>query len=364
MKNMRIITIVCWLITALVLVGLAVWFLTGTMFGIGSGRWNSNWYSGINIEGWELLSGPYNVVGEYSYGVAGVDSLNIDWIAGDVTVKPYDGNDFRITEFAQRELRENERLFVSMSGGTLTVKYIERSISVRMPQKKVEVLIPRTLSENLNRLDVDSVSGAIFIESISADTLNANSMSGSISTSSSTARSLDLNSTSGSLTVESVRADSMKLDSMSGSIHISGSTAKTLDCGTTSGSINVSGAFDSVKLNSMSGRLTLDNSAPASAVTADSTSGSLELSGSFDRASVDSMSGSVEIRSSIVPGSLKVDTVSGRITVAIPNEGTITVNHSSVSGSFSSDIPIVIQKSGANLTLSTMSGGTSIIEYK
>jgi len=361
---MRIVTIICWIVTAVVLVGLAVWFLTGTVFGIGSGEWNTNWFSGFNIRDWERLSGPYHEVGAYSHGVSGVDSLNIDWIAGDVTVKPYDGSDLKITEFAQRELRENERLYISTSGGTLTIKYNELRGKSRIPQKKLEVLVPRALCENLNKLKADTVSGAIVIEDAGADTLVTDTMSGSISISNCTVRTLDMDSTSGSLTIVSVRADSMNLDSMSGAIRISESTAKTLDCDTVSGSISVSGTFDSVIQNSMSGRLTLDNFASVSTVKADSTSGSLELSGSFDRVDTDSVSGSITIRSTIVPGALKADTTSGRITITIPNEGAVTVDHSSITGGFSSDVPVVMQKGGAQFKLSTISGSIRIMELK
>ena len=359
---MRIVTIVCWIISAIVLVGLAVWFLNGSVFGVWPGGWNSNWFSVINIGGWEVLSGPYKAVGEYSYGVTSVDSLNIDWISGEVTVKPYDGNDIRITEFAQRDLRENERLYVSTLSGTLTVKYIERSNSFKMPQKKLEVLIPRALSENLKKLTADNVSGAVIIENAGADALSTSTMSGSINISNSTAQTLYVDSTSGSLTVVDVRADSMELNSMSGSIRISESTAKTLDCNTTSGSVNVSGVFDSVKQSSMSGRLSLENFASVSTVKADTTSGSLDLSGSFNSVNADSMSGSITITSTIIPGALTADTTSGSITVKVPNDGAITVDHSSVSGRFSSDIPVVMQKSGAQFKLSSMSGSTRIIE--
>jgi len=364
LKNMRMVTVICWLITAFVLIGFGVWFLTGSVFGIWSDGWNrdSMWFSGINIGGWERLSGPYNVAGTYSYGITGVDALNIDWIAGDITVKPYDGSNIQITELAQRELLEHERLYVSMSGGTVSIRYIEKSNVGRMPQKKLEVLVPRALSDNMSRLSVDAVSGAVFIENVRADTLDSNTMSGHISITNCAAGTFRMDSTSGALTATSIRSDNMNLNSMSGTVRVSQSSAKTFDCDTTSGSVSVTGAFDSVNLNSMSGRLTLDNSASASTVYADSTSGALELSGSFSKVNTNSMSGSITIKSMIIPGDLKAETTSGNIVVAVPNDGTVTVDYSAVSGRFSSDIPVIMQKNGAQFRISSMSGNARIIE--
>ena len=359
---MRIVTIACWLLTALALAGVAVWFLTGTVFGLGQGVWSPNWLSRLGIGGWALLSGPYSVAGDYSHGATGVESLNINWVAGEVTVKPYDGSDFKITESAQRALAEDEKLQISESGGELTIRYARSSNLLRLPPKKLEVLVPRALSENLGALSADTVSSSVVIEGVGADALKVHSTSGRIGISNCAARALNVKSTSGSLTVAGVQADSMSIGSTSGAIHVSGSSAKTLDCSTTSGRIDASGAFDSVKQGSMSGRLSLDNSAPASDLEADSASGAMELTGAFERVNAKSVSGRLDIRSAIAPGALKASTTSGSINIAIPGDAAVTVDHSSVSGSFSSAVPVVMQKTGAQFKISSVSGSTRITQ--
>jgi len=364
MKAMKIITTACWLITALVLAGIAVWFLTGSVFGMRSDSWNGNLFSGINISSWETLSGPFEAVGTYNPDASGVDSLNIDWIAGSVTIKPHDGNGFQVTEFAQRNLKENEKLRIGTSGSTLTINYCENGKLVRMPQKKLEVLVPRSLSENLSRLLVDAASSGIYVDSINADTMKTDSISGAIQISNSNSQTLNMDSASGSLTVENIRAEGLKINSISGAIKVSDSSARTLDCETASGSIKVSGAFDNVNFNSISGRIALDNSAPRSIVNTDSSSGSQELSGGFDSVSASSISGSIAVTSTTVPSMLKADTASGSVAVTVPNEGAITVKHSSASGSFSSDIPITMQNRDAQFDFSTISGSTRIYELK
>jgi DUF4097 and DUF4098 domain-containing protein YvlB len=359
---MRIITIACWIIAALALSGVAIWFLTGTVFGIGAGKIDSGWDFGIGISGLEILSGPYVAVGSYSPGASGIDSLDIDWIAGDVTILPHDGDSFKITEFAQRQLKENEKLIIGTSGGTLTIKYCENNRIIKMPQKKLEVLIPRTLSENLNKLSADAASSGISIDNISADILTANTVSGAIRISGSSSLTFNVDSASGSLTIERVGAQDMKFNTVSGAVRISDSSATSLDGDTASGSINVSGTFQSTKFNSISGRVSLSNSASHSILESDSASGAVEISGAYENVSINSVSGSITIVSSSVPDVLKADTTSGGISITVPNEGSITVHHSSVSGSFSSDIPVVIQNRDAQFVLSSISGSIKIFE--
>ena len=172
--------------------------------------------------------------------------------------------------------------------------------------------------------------------------------------------SFDTNSTSGSITITNAYTASMNIKSISGTVRVTDSGAGRLDVDTTSGSINVSGSFDDVRFNSISGSQTLDNSASRAGLKADSTSGSQEFSGSFETGSLKSLSGSVTVRSVVVPSKLKIDTTSGRISIAVPNEGSISVNHSSTSGKLNSDIPMTIQSGGAQFELSSLSGSTHI----
>lgn len=347
----------------MVIAGLAAWFLTGSLFGIRINGRNVDWDLGLNIGSFEVLSGPYSLVGEYSADAGGVDSIFVDWVAGEITVRPYDGNVIQVNEYAQRELRDNERLTLSDAGGTLTVRYRERGISGNMPSKRVEVLVPRTLSENLGSLSVDSSSGRVSASGFNANIFTVNSMSGSVDISNIVSQTLFIDSSSGAITLASVNSGSVTIHSMSGTIRITDTDARTLEIDSSSGTMNASGTFDNVDLRSMSGRMTLNNAAFRSAVKTNSSSGRQELTGSFDSVTIESMSGSVEIRSATVPASLDINSSSGGITIAVPNEGEVRVRHSASSGRLSSDIPIVIVQGGsAQFNITTMSGSTRIIE--
>jgi len=343
------------------MIGLAFWFLTGTLFGIGSDRWDSGRFGFIT--GWEILAGPFEIAGTYNADVYDIDSIDIDWVSGDVTVRPHDGDQIRVTEYAQRELRGTEKFHVSTSGDTLTIRFCEPGHIGRMPKKRLEVLIPRRLSESIDRLSVETVSGGIDVDSMVTQTLKADTVSGLVNISEITSRTLGVNSTSGAITVTSVLAIDFEAGSTSGAIQVFDSSARSIKCNNTSGSINISGAYGDVSAESLTGRIALDNSERRSISEANTSSGSLYLSGSFERVEVGSLSGSISVRSMIVPSTLKADNSSGSITVIVPNEGEITVFHSSVSGRFSSEVPVTMQDRGARFEFTTISGSTSIQEY-
>ena len=300
MNAVRIATIACWIISALVLAGLVIWFLTGSLFGVltdGMG----NWSIGFGIEN---LSGSFETDSTYNVNTEGIDSIKINWVAGEVTVRPHDGDDIQIIESAQRTLRDNEKLNYSISGNTLEIRFRERGLrSVRIPSKRLEVLVPHFLSESVDTLAIDSVSGDINVQDINASRL-------------------DLDSTSGNITI--------------------------------------AGVYDSAKLNTISGRITLIPGTRAGILDIVTVSGRVEVSGTFEKVSTNTVSGNVSFTSRQVPSSLKADSVSGNINITLPDDATLSVSHSSVSGKMSSDLPMTMEGKGAQFIISTVSGRTRI----
>ena len=300
MSTAKVITIVCWVITALALTGLVIWFLTGSLFG----GWADRWQFGFNTGGWEMLTGPYETDGTYNIDADGIDSIKVDWVAGDITLVPYDGNDIQINELAQRKLNDNEKLRISTSGGTLEIRFHENSIGrINMPQKQLEIFVPHGLGGNLDKLTVNSVSGSIDVKDVSA----------------------------GVLSIE-----------------------------TTSAKTYASGTFGNVKLTSVSGNISLNNTAHGSGVGVNTTSGSINISGAFDEVVAESVSGSVEVTSTLTPASFKAETVSGNITITLPGDASISIHHTSVSGRLTSEIPVTMEGRGAEFRISTVSGNSRI----
>jgi len=323
MNTTRVITIVCWIITALVLIGLLLWFLAGSIFGGSLGDWfrsrDGNWSIGFGIEN---PTGHFVGQGTQTLSTTDIHSVDIGWVAGVITVIPHDGSDIQITEYAQRELKENERMRVNTDGGKLSVRFRDREISAgRMPPKNLEVHVPRELSENLTTLTIATTSGTISADDFKMTTANFTSVSANIWITGIVSNDIGLNTTSGTITAASLRAGRMNISSVSGALNVTDSTITILDSSTTSGGTYISGEFDRVDVSTVSGRTILN--------------------------------------STTVPDRVSVSSVSGDTDLYIPNNGEITVSHSAVSGRFSSEIPAIIQN-GAAYTFSAVSGNTNI----
>jgi len=323
MSKIRIVTIICWVVSALVLIGLLVWFLTGSIFG-GRFGWVNNWSFGFNFGNVQNLTGPFEAEGTYTVSTGGINSVEIDWVAGEVTLTPHSGTDIQFTEYAQRNLRDNEKLYYRISDGTLEISFTRRDRVNRMPPKRLEVLIPQAMSESMYGLDITTISGRVSVQDFSITEIDIGSVSGAIEIANIDAGNISLESTSGAVNASSVRVRNFDASSVSGAVSLSEIYAAILD--------------------------------------ASSISGRVEASGEFERVETEAVSGSITIISAVVPVSLNAESVSGSIDVHIPNQGEITVSHSSVSGRFSSDVPVLMQ-SGAAFRFATVSGAVRIYEF-
>ena len=322
MSGLKIVTVICWIITALVLAGLVIWFLTGSVFGGWFGNWGDNMPFGINIGGIQNLTGPFTTQGNETISTSGLNTIKVNWVAGEITVIPHDGNDVQITEFAQRDLKDNERMRVTINGSALNIEFRDKgNFRGNMPRKNLEVLVPRALSESLTDLTVNSTSGNIKVEDFNTGRATISSVSSSIILNRINSNSIDISTTSGSINATAIRTEKLNTSSVSGATNLSDVYAPDLNCSTTSGGINVSGEFDKIEVSSVSG-------------------------------------GTV-ITSTTVPGKINVSSVSGGINLYIPDTGEITVSHSAVSGRFTSEIPAIIQNNAA-YNFSSVSGSTSV----
>jgi DUF4097 and DUF4098 domain-containing protein YvlB len=319
MKTARIISIVCWLVTALILIGLVVWFLTGNLFGFRTGfKFNLPTF---HIGSYESLTGPFDAVGTFEAASGDVDSLDVNWVAGSATVTPYDGDTVKVIEYAQRALSDNEKFICSVSGGTLEVKYCTPGWNMVNITKKLEVLVPKTLADQLDILDVDATSAEVTISDFSVSTLSVKEVSGEADISNISADTSEVGSVSGRIDIKNMTTGKLTMGTVSGEIRLEAVTADVLKSGTTSGGQDFGGTFKDIDAGSVSGE--------------------------------------IRVTSSVDPDRMNVHTTSGDIIVAIPGSKDLTVSYSSVSGDFNSDIPVRTGGSGA-YTFNSVSGDINL----
>lgn len=318
MKTSSVIRLVCWLVIACILVGVLVW-------GMGQSGFNFSFFP-FSCVGREVQNIRHNVlqgdVGAYSESnsyevpLASIETIDISWVDGSVSVVPYDGATIAFSESSLTGIPEKYALSYAVNGSTLTIQYSVSDINWNTDwwnlSKKLEVLVPKALAGDFKNLRVDAVSASVNVNDISGDKVGLSTVSGSIDATNVTANTLDLETASGSL--------------------------KTTAC-----------TIDSVQANSVSG--------------------AIKLEGSFNTVLADAVSGSSSVKSSVCPTRVRMDTVSGACSLAIPESSGFTARYSTVSGGFSCAFPATISNDratygdgSADFSFNTVSGSIQIVK--
>lgn len=322
MNTARIITVICWIVVAVIMIGLVVWLLSGSLFGFRTGL-NIN-KPIFHIGSIEDLTGPFDEVGTYTIEADGIDSINVDWVSGEIRITPYDGSDIIITEYARRELNNNEKLAYDVSGGTLNIQYVDTVLTFNMLTKKLDVLVPEAIADELSQLYVDITSADLTVSGF-------------------TVKTLDIDQISGTSDISNIQADSAHVDSVSGEININGLITSKLTMGTISGEVTLTDVTaDTVKCNTKSGEQ--------------------QLGGTFKSLDLDSISGEINIVSAADPDDIRCNTISGSVRLTIPGKADLVVSHSSVSGQFSSEVPVISSGGSAVYKFGTVSGDIRIMK--
>lgn len=247
-------------IAAVAIVLLVAALIVGTVYNVGRGVsfWGgtSNYsYSGGN---------SYTATSEFSVSAAEISSINISWIAGNVTVMVCDGEEIKVEEISNRT-DPDDIMRYKVDRGTLEIKFRKsgRFISTNL-KKDLIVEIPADIATALG----------IDIEAVSSD--------------------VDIN-TGGE--VRDMDFESVGIATVSGHIHISDVNTDELDIETVSGDIIVCGNISKADIDTVSGDVAFDVYSNPS-----------ELK-------IDTVSGRVDIGLREEPRKVDVETVSGSITV-------------------------------------------------
>lgn len=314
MKTSTIIRIVCWAIVAIFLIGVLAWGISGNAFRLNLPPVPFFGPSSVSFGRLTGEPGPYSPGNAYGVELGAIKNIDISWVAGSVTVAPYDGDTISFTESSTGGIEEKYALRYACTAETLTIHYCASSLRNTPPwwdlSKKLEVLVPRALADDMVSLSVDTVSASVVVSGLSGERANLESVSGSIEVIETTLQALSLDTTSASL--------------------------ETTDC-----------AIESMQ--------------------ADSVSGAMKLGGAFGDVRTDSVSGSARVISAVCPARVRMSSVSGGSTLLIPENRGFTARYDSVSGGFSCEFPASVSEhsavyadGSASFRFESVSGGIRI----
>lgn len=224
----------------------------------------------------------------YTIAADGIEELSIDWLAGDIEVIPYAGDQILIQETCREEITDDNCLRYRVKNGRLDISCCreENGISFdlgddRELTKQLTVKVPMELAGDLKVLEIDAVSSDVRVNGLTIKEFSADTVSGNV-------------------TLEQCSAADIQTDTISGDVDLSLlACPKEFSADTTSGNITLALPHGS------SFRLEFET-----------VSGQPKLKG-FDADCLEDEDGSYEYQAGRGRCEFSVDTISGDITVTM-----------------------------------------------
>lgn len=228
----------------------------------------------------------------YSIDPAGIDSLYIDWIDGDIEIIPYDGDQIYLEESCKAGIDEdnclryrvkNRELYISCCReASYEIGFFSSSSDSpgrRDLNKKLVVKVPKALAAKLDTLEIDAVSSDITVNGFTLNEFCTDTVSGSITVLRSSIDEIDTDTVSGNIDLALLHCpNTFNADSTSGNITLqlpSGSSF-LLDFETVSGAPEIKG-FDADCLYDEDGSYEYQAGSGRCEFTADTVSGDLTI---------------------------------------------------------------------------------------
>ena len=228
-RGASITKLVIWSIVALILIPTFLLLMLGKTFSIN--------ISGVTFfDNYFYSESQSYSVGNTSYK-GSIDEISIDWVAGEVNIVLYDGEEIKIEESGAGN-SDSERMRTRINDNTLDIKYVKSGVKIPSENltKKLFVYLPQKANDWKIDVDVDTVSASVNIgkpESILK------------------AGEVEIDTASGKTQIFADAAD-VSVDSASGNIGITGNIHRA-EIGSVSGAVNITGEVSDVHISTVSG---------------------------------------------------------------------------------------------------------------
>lgn len=212
--------------------------------------------------------------------------IDIEWKAGDILIKVGDYDDITVYCLA---IGTQHSSINRIKNNVLEIKYCSHEFHLGGAKKKdIEIHVPKELLV-LKEIEIENHSGKIEIEEITIDNISVEMTSGEVYLKNVTAKNIDIEAVSSDCVIENVNSEKIEIDSTSG-----------------------------------------DNS----------------LSGSFEDILIESVSGDNVIKSTICPSRINIDSVTGDTLIQIPENDGFEVRYDIVTGKiYVKDFSVTINES-------------------
>lgn len=154
-----------------------------------------------------------------------VENLDIDWVAGKISVSVWDGETIEVSETCAKKLEEDEVLHYYIHRGTLYIRFMAQSyLGATSVPKDLTIRLPQTLA--LSQFSADTVSADVELDGITVTNVAVETVSGDLDTTfTSDVRMLDFDTVSGDGTLTVTSLNHFEFDVTSGDILLIAETA-------------------------------------------------------------------------------------------------------------------------------------------
>ncbi len=172
-------------------------------------------------------------IGSFTYNAAGIKAVEVYWRSGEVEITESDNSELHIKE-SGGELPEDTAMHYLLDDGVLRIRFCKSGakIQVNAADKHLSLEVPKGID-----LSVHTTSALVKADSLDQNNVLIAALSGSTELGTVTADTIDLSSSSGSICAASLLAQSLKCNASSGSVDIGVVSVDTLDCSTSSGGV-------------------------------------------------------------------------------------------------------------------------------
>lgn len=308
------------------------------------GRWGLPYVNigASGMSGYKAWDNAFDEDGNYRIAADGLESLSLDWIAGNVTVQVYDGDEVRLSERAAATIPEEAALRYGVENGVLYVQYCPRDATGKLPEKELTVTIPKALADNMASFSYDASSASLLVSYVRAERFSFDSSSGDLNADAVKAGAVVLNASSGDINF-SGEYEKLNADTSSGKVMVESlGEAVSTSISTSSGDVHISGSVGELTVDTTSGTVSSFGALVGKSLYVDTSSGRVNLAGGFNKARVGTTSGEVSLAFAACPEKLDVETSSGGVTLALPQESGFTLRYDTSSGEMNCGFAVVM----------------------
>lgn len=206
-------TIILWSAAAVISALLLIASLAAVMLGF---------YLNSGSFGLNMSNVSYENANQYQVGNAelhdNINSLEINWTAGNVTVQAYDGDTVSISE--SQTANDDTKLRYHAAGGNLIIQYCRSNIGFgkdAAQSKDLTVKLPRAMANNLRELEISSTSAVVNLENLTVNELDMENVSGTLNCRNVITHETGIDTVSGDCEYQGHCSD-LSFDSTSGSL--------------------------------------------------------------------------------------------------------------------------------------------------